>query len=139
MQHRKKNGFVLILVITIMAMLTASLGLATMATNSMSYSTNRAYMRACNRNLLASGAAWAQHNAPRLAQEHQSREFSLDIDEMAVPGGQITVAVTAIRDGIRIELNSSCERRRVVCHDNLCKSIIVGNRDSHSVVDHTTP
>lgn len=137
MQNRKNNGFALVLVITLMAMLTASLGVATMATNSMSSTTNHAYMRACNRNLLASGAAWVRHNGPRLAQERQSREFSLDTDALAVAGGKIAVAVTAVKDGVRVELKSSCERRRFVCRDSTYTSIVVGNRDLHSGVDQT--
>ena len=137
MPNRKNNGFVLVLVIAIMAMLTASLALATMATNRISYATNREYMQACNRNLLASGTAWVRHNGARLAQEHQSREFPLNTDRMAAPGGQITVAVTEIKDGVRVELNSFCKRRRVVCRDNTYTSITVGLLNPRDLDNHS--
>ena len=58
----KRNGFVLVIVIVTIALIGAEMFVLTGGSNTILFQANTAYLQACERNLTASGLAWAQKN-----------------------------------------------------------------------------
>ncbi len=113
MKNQKQNGFVLIFVITVIAVIGIQMfALAGMA-NTMQFQSHTAYLRACERNLLASGLAWAKQNIQNEAGEIPGKTIELDVSRMNIRGSALDVTVGAPSDGeAEVHVNSSCTRGR---------------------------
>lgn len=113
MNKRKQNGFVLVLVITVLAVIGIQMfALAGMA-NTMQFQSHTAYLRACERNLLASGLGWAKQNIRDEGGEILGKMIELDVSRMNIRGSALDVTIGAQPDGnAEVQVNSSCTRGR---------------------------
>lgn len=113
MNKRKQNGFVLVLVITVLAVIGIQMfALAGMA-NTMQFQSHTAYLRACERNLLASGLGWAKQNIRDEGGEILGKMIELDVSRMNIRGSALDVTIGAQPDGnAEVRINSSCTRGR---------------------------
>lgn len=113
MNKRKQNGFVLVLVITVLAVIGIQMfALAGMA-NTMQFQSHTAYLRACERNLLASGLGWAKQNIRDEDGEILGKMIELDVSRMNIRGSALDVTIGAQPDGnAEVRINSSCTRGR---------------------------
>jgi len=108
-----ENGFVLVLVIMVVAIIGIEMFTLTGIANRMQFQSQRAYLRACERNLLASGLAWARRNIPDKTGESSTKSIQLDVSEMNIRAAALDVT---IRVGPEKEadvlVNTSCSRGR---------------------------
>ncbi len=113
MNERKQNGFVLVLVITVLAVIGIQMfALAGMA-NTMQFQSHGAYLPACERNLLASAPGWAKQNIQNEAGEILGKTIELDVSRMNIRGSALDVTVGTPSDGeAEVQVNSSCTRGR---------------------------
>jgi hypothetical protein len=105
----KLNGFVMILVITMIALIGVVMFVLTEDAKTIMFQSDTAYLEAVERNLAASGLAWAKKNA----KNERSKTINLNISDMNIRNANLSIAIgTAENDKVEVELNSSCSRAR---------------------------
>jgi len=113
MKKLKANGFVLLLVIEAMAVVAVEMFVLTNIAGTMQFQSHTVYLQACERNLLASGLAWARQNIRNKSGETFDGKIELDVGEMNVRGSALDVTISTKSDQeAEVRLNSSCSRGR---------------------------
>ncbi len=114
MNERKQSGFVLVLVITAMAVIGIHMFALAGVANTMQFQSHTAYLRACERNLLASGTAWAKQNARNESGEIlDEKTIELDTSRMNIRDSALDVTMSIQADGkAQVHVASSCTRGR---------------------------
>ncbi len=113
MKGRKRNGFVLVLVITAMAVIAVEMFALAGIANTMQFQSHSAYLQACERNLLASGLTWAKQNVQNESRETFDKTIQLDVGRMNIRGSALDVTITVSPDEeAEVQINSSCTRGR---------------------------
>lgn len=119
MRKIKQNGFVLILVIVLITLVSTEMFVLTGGSNTILFQTNTAYLQACERNLVESGLAWAEKNIKARNKEVFDRTVDLDIADMNIRRSALSVTIVASADKkTHVHINSSVSRRsRTLRHD----------------------
>ena len=105
----RRKGFVMILVITMIALIGIVMFVLTEDAKTIMFQSDTAYLEAVERNLTASGLAWAKKNAKK----ESGKTINLDISDMNIRNANLSIAIgTAENDKVEVELNSSCSRAR---------------------------
>ena len=120
MKNENKNGFVLVLVITAIAVIAVTMLVLTAGANTMLFQSDTAYLQAGQRNLAASGLAWAKQQIKSQSKESLDRTIKLDVTEMDIRGSALAVLIRISPDKEpEVQINASCSRaRRTLRHDN---------------------
>ena len=120
MKKRRQNGFVLILVIIAIAVIGTQMFVLTGIANTMLFESNTAYLQACERNLAASGLAWAERNIKNQSRETFNKTIELDVTNMDIRNPALTVNIGTTKDKkAEVQINTSCTRRkRTIRHDD---------------------
>jgi len=120
MKNKRKNGFVLVLVILAMAIIGATMLVLTAGANTMVFQSNTAYLQACQRNLVASGLAWAKQQIKSQSKENLDKTIRLDVTETDIRGSTLAVFIRIPTDKEpEVQINASCTRaRRTLRHDD---------------------
>ena len=113
MKKQKEKGFVLIFVITVIAVIGIQMFALAGIANTMQFQSHTAYLRACERNLLGSGLAWAKQNIQNEGGEIPGKTIELDVSTMNIRGSALDVTIGTLSDGeAEVQVNSSCTRGR---------------------------
>ena len=113
MKKTRQNGFILILVIVSIALIGAVMFVLTDDSNTMLFQSDRAYLRAVQRNLVASGLAWARHSVKTQRMETFNKPVELDITNLNSRGSALTVTIDAAADRKpQVQIDASCTRAR---------------------------
>ena len=113
MENKRKNGFVLILVITAMAVIGVEMFALAGVAKIMLFQSDMAYLQACQRNLVASGLAWAKRNIQNKSSEAFDKTIELDVAEMNIRSSTLGVTMSIPTDDEpEVQINTSCSRRR---------------------------
>ena len=106
-------GFVLVLVVTVIAVVGVQMFALAGIANTMQFQSHTAYLRACERNLLASGLEWARQNIQNEAGEIPGKTVELDTSGMDIRGSALGVTISMQADGqAEVRVESSCTRGR---------------------------
>lgn len=109
----KNNGFVLVLVITAIALVGVIMFVLTTSANDLQFQSNRAYLRAVECNLTASGLAWAKQHIANGKTGISEGPTSLDVSDLNVRGSSLAVTVGVPGDEeVEVEISTSCTRGR---------------------------
>lgn len=111
-QKQRHNGFVLILVIVAIIIIGVEMFVLAGMANTMQYQSHRAYLKACERNLLASGLAWARQSVQNNAGVSPGQMIQLDVSELDIPGSVLEVALGSADDKPEVRIHTSCSRGR---------------------------
>lgn len=113
MKKRRQNGFVLLLVIVALSVVAIVMFVLTNIAGTMQFQSHSVYLQACERNLLASGLAWAGQNIRNKSGEAFEKKVELDIGEMNIRGPALDVAIsmTPNREA-EVKIEGSCSRGR---------------------------
>jgi hypothetical protein len=113
MKKIRQNGFVLVLVIIAIVLVgTASYILAD-GTNTMLFQSDTAYLQACERNLMASGLAWAKQNIKNRNQSSFNKMIELDTANLGIRGSSLNIFIGISRDKqAEVQIDTSCSRAR---------------------------
>ena len=86
--------------------------------NTMMSQSDTAYLHACERNLRASGLAWAERNIKNESREIFDRTIELDVTYMDIRGLTLAVTIgTPKNKEVEVLINSSVSRgRRTLRH-----------------------
>ena len=90
MKNSKNKGFVLLLVIMLIAMIGIIVSVLTEASNTMVFQSNKTYLRACERNLIASGLAWSKINLQKESGDIPDKMIELDVTDMNIRGSSLS-------------------------------------------------
>jgi hypothetical protein len=102
----RQNGFVMILVIVIIALIGTYMIVLASDANTFAFEADRAYLEACDYNLRASALAWARKNV-----DIPSGVVSLDTAGMNMKTATLSVTVPAAKKAkTQIEVDTSCSR-----------------------------
>lgn len=113
MKALRRKGFVLILVITAIAVIGIEMFVLTGVANTMQFQSHGAYLQACRRNLTASGLAWARQNIPDKTGEVVPQTIELDVSRMDVRGAGLELTVSSPSDRkAEVLIRTSCTRGR---------------------------
>jgi len=113
MKKARQNGFVLILVITAMAIIGLEMHVLTSGANTMLFQSDTAYLEACKRNLVTSGLAWAKQNIRNNSRETFEKTVELDVNKMNIHGSTLIVTISIPADKEpQAQINASCSRGR---------------------------
>jgi len=116
MRQTNRNGYVIILAVTAIALVGAALFILAGLANSMLFDANQAYLQAYNRNLSASALAWTQHNSDKLSGSAQAEEIRLDISRLNIPDGDLRITLLEPRrkhPRLQIDTECRCDRMKL--------------------------
>ena len=113
MENKRKNGFVLILVITAMAIIGIEMFALAGVAKIMLFQSDMAYLQACERNLVASGLAWAKQNIQNNSREAFYKTIELDVAEMNIRSSTlgVTMSIPTDKEPV-VQISTSCSRGR---------------------------
>lgn len=113
MKKTRQKGFVLALVIMVVAIIGIEMFVLAGIANTMQFQSQRAYLQACERNLLASGLAWARQNLPDKAGESSAKTVQLNVSEMSIRAAALDVTIRVGEEKeADVLVNTSCSRGR---------------------------
>jgi hypothetical protein len=113
MKKTRQKGFALVLVITAMAIIGLEMHVLSSGANTMLYQSDRAYLEACNRNLITSGMAWAKQNIQNNKSETFEKSVELNVGKLNIKDSSLFVTITIPSDKEpQAQINVSCSRSR---------------------------
>ena len=81
--------------------------------NTMQFQSQNAYLKACRRNLLASGLLWANENIKEKSSEIFDRTIQLDVSKMNIRASALDVTASIASDEeVEVQIYTSCSRGR---------------------------
>lgn len=120
MKNLRQNGFVLVLVITAIALIGAEMFVLTGMANTILFQSDIAYLEAVERNLVASGLAWASRNIKNQSKETFNKTIELDVTDMNIRRSTLAVIIAMPKDKqAEVQIDTSCGRgRNTLRHSN---------------------
>jgi len=102
---------VLILVIVAIAVIGVQMAVLGDIANTMQFQSQHAYLRACERNLLASGLVWAKENIREKSSEIFDKTIQLDVSKLNIRVSALDVTINIVSDEeAEVQINTSCSR-----------------------------
>jgi len=119
MKKRPDKGFVLILVVMLIALIGIIVSLLTEASNTMLFQANKTYIQACERNIIASGLAWSKINIKKDSRDITDKTIELDVTEMNIRGSSLAVNLSSQAETRpQVRIRTSCSRGRQTLTDD---------------------
>ncbi len=120
MKNLRQNGFVLVLVITVIAVVGAEMFVLGGMANTILFQSDIAYLEVVERNLVASGLAWASRNIKNQSKETFNKTVELDITDMDIRRSTLAVIIAMPgAEQAEAQIDTSCGRgRRTLRHSN---------------------
>ena len=109
----RNKGFVLVLVITAIALVGVIMFVLTTSANDLQFQSDSTYLEAVEHNLTASGMAWAKRHIANGKTGISDRPMSLDVSGLNLRGSSLAVTVGIPADQeVEVEISTSCTRGR---------------------------
>jgi hypothetical protein len=113
MKKSGQKGFVLIFVIMMIAIIGIEMFVLADIANTMQFQSQNAYLKACERNLLASGLVWAKENTREKSGEIFGKTIQLDVSRLNIRASALDVTMSIASDEeAEVQINTSCSRGR---------------------------
>ena len=113
MKKNREKGFILILVILLIQMIGIIVYILTSEAQTILYQANSTHLQACERNLIASGQAWAKINIPKDSGDISGKTIELDVTEMNIRGSSLAVNLSIPAETQpQVQIKTSCSRGR---------------------------
>jgi len=110
---RQPRGFAIILTLMLIVLIGAGVFILTGISNTMMFEADIAQLMATERNLTASGLAWAKQNKPGQSDEAPSEVSELDVGEIGIADANLSVAFDINKDGkSEVLIKTRCHRQR---------------------------
>jgi hypothetical protein len=111
--RRQQHGFVLILVIIAIIVVGIEIFALSGIADTMQFQSNDAYLKACRRNLQASGLVWVKENIQNKSGELLDKTIQLDVSQMKIRDSALNVTIHRTLDGqAEVQIDTSCSRGR---------------------------
>jgi len=111
---RRNQGAILTLVIVALILVGVVLFVLTGGANAVLFQADTACLRAVQRNLIASGLAWAAERAAREVDTPSSGELvELDATAFGLPSARLAVRILGVQgDTVKVHVETSCHKGR---------------------------
>ncbi|MFC1603856.1 hypothetical protein ACFL5F_02405 [Planctomycetota bacterium] len=113
MKNTRQNGFVLIIVIVAIAVIGVQMSVLANIANTTQFQSQNAYLKACERNLQASGLVWAKENTLKKSSEIFDKTIQLDVSKLNIRDSALDVTINiASAQEAEVQIDTSCSRSR---------------------------
>ena len=113
MKRHSSKSFVLSGVIVGLSLVALVMYVLAQGANTMRFQADRAYLRAVERDLIASGLAWARTTLADANAPEVGETVSLDVEALGCRDGELMVRISASRDGQAVvHVRTSCTKGR---------------------------
>lgn len=113
MKTARQNGFVLTLVIVALGLMGVVMAVLAGASNTMLFHADRAQVEAVERNLAASGLAWARHQVLQPGATMAAQPMELDVRTFRIPQARLAVSIAQADAGsVDVRIEASCGKGR---------------------------
>lgn len=103
----------LVLVIVAIAVVGIQMAVLGDIANTMQFQSQNAYLKACERNLLASGLVWAKENIHEKSSEIVGKTIKLDVSGLNIRESDLDVAISIASDEeAEVRIDTLCSRSR---------------------------
>ena len=103
----------LILVIVAIAVIGIQMAVLGDIANTMQYHSQNAYLKACERNLLASGLLWAKENVREKDSKILNKTIQLDVSKLNIRDSALNVTISIASDEeAEVQIETKCNRSR---------------------------
>ena len=103
----------LILVIVAIAVIGVQMSVLADIANTMQFQSQYAFLKACERNLQASGLVWAKENARKKSGEIFDKTIQLDVSKLNIRDSVLDVTIKIESDKeAEVQIDTSCSRSR---------------------------
>jgi hypothetical protein len=110
---RRNQGTVLTLVIVALMLVGVAMFVLTGGANTMLFQADTTYLRAVERNLIASGLAWARERVSSNANAPSTEPVELNTAAFGLPNTKLTVRILATQSGTaEVHIETSCHKGR---------------------------
>lgn len=110
---KKQTGFVLTLVIFALIMVGVAMFVLTGGSNAMLFHADTAYLQAVDRNLTASGLAWARAKVSGGWDPNDVQPHELDTAGFSAPGSKLTLQMVESQgDRAKVHIQTFCRKGR---------------------------
>ena len=110
----RQNGFILVIVITALALIAAELFILTGSSNTILFQANNAYLEACQQNLAASALAWMEHKSLSSHLENLDETIVLDTGSLGINKASLDLKITKhLEKQTEVQIKTSCQRGRL--------------------------
>jgi len=112
-QAGRQRGFVLTLVIVALGLMGVVMAVLAGASNTMLFHADRAQVEAVERNLTASGLAWARHQRRQADAALSAEPVELDVHAFGIPQARLAVSLArADAESVDVRVEASCTKGR---------------------------
>lgn len=109
MKNRKNKGFILVLIAVLVALTGIIMAFLTSTSKTMLFQSNKNYLQACERNMIASALAWSEINIQKESGETSGKTVELDVTEMDIRGSSLTVNLSSpAQTSPQVRISTSC-------------------------------
>lgn len=115
---QRHKGFILVFVIVAIIIIGIEMYVLAGMANTMQYESHRAYLKACERNLQASGLAWAKENTLNDREANPGQKIELDVNELDILGSALEVTLGSTDNQRQVRIRTSCRRGRQTINSN---------------------
>jgi hypothetical protein len=124
---RRDQGAILTLVIVALTLMGVVMFVLTGGANTMIFQADRAYLRAVERNLIASGLAWAQEKVVNGGSRRSTEPVELDTAAFGLPEARLIVRILEVRgEAAQVHIETSCHKGR--CTLTTSRTFSIGGR-----------
>ncbi|MBM4026510.1 MAG: hypothetical protein FJ280_14090 [Planctomycetes bacterium] len=110
---RRNQGVVLALVIVALTLVGGAMFVLTIGANTMIFQADTAYLRAIERNLIASGLAWAQERVWSDAELPVAEPVELNTAVFGLPDAKLVVRILEVQSRTaRVHVETTCHKGR---------------------------
>jgi hypothetical protein len=114
---RRNRGTILTLVIVALTLMGVVMFVLTGGANTMLFQADTAYLRAMERNLIASGLAWAKERASSDPGAPSTEPVELDAAAFGLPNTRLIVQILGVQENTaRVHIETSCHKGRRTLH-----------------------
>lgn len=113
MKKSGPNGFVLVIIIMAIAIMSVEMYVFSDMMNTMQSQSQTAYLRACRRNLQASALVWAKENPRNKSGEILDKTIQLDVSKMNIRVSALDITIHRISENrAEVQIDTACSRGR---------------------------
>jgi hypothetical protein len=121
---RRNQGAVLTLVIVAMILVGVVMFVLTEGSNTMIFQADAAYLQAVERNLIASGLAWAREKVSSTAGVPGPEPVELDTAAFGLPHAKLSVRILDAQSSTaQVRIETSCHKGRRTLHSSQTFSV----------------
>jgi len=121
---RRNQGAVLTLVIVAVMLVGVVMFVLTEGSNTMLFQADAAYLQAVERNLIASGLAWARERVSSNADVPGTEPVELNTAAFGLPNTKLVVRILGVQSSTaKVQIETSCHKGRRTLHTSRTFSV----------------